>query len=159
MWACQCTLNHTNSYKKSLKKLQILSPRQYGWFSQQWLLILALFVLTSERYYFNSHQSYPTIMPRRRKLGVDCGSEWTKGYAEKIKVGKPYRQRGNRTSGELKILGYNENTFWEYIRGWGNQQGWSDWRNLQACKFEAPAVLVVSSFMCFLQGNLFLKKK
>ena len=94
-------------------------------------------------------------MPRRRKLGVDCGSEWTKGYAEKIKVGKPYRQRGNRTSWELKILG---KYFLGIYTGMGNQQGWSDWRNLQACKFEAPAVLVVSSFMCFLQGNLFFKK-
>jgi len=94
-------------------------------------------------------------MPRRRKLGVDCGSEWTKGYAEKIKVGKPYRQRGNRTSWELKILG---KYFLGIYTGMGNQQGWSDWRNLQACKFQAPAVLVISNFMCFLQGNLFFKK-
>jgi hypothetical protein len=28
-----------------------------------------------------------------------------RGYAEKIKVDKPSRQKGSRTSGELKILG------------------------------------------------------
>jgi len=88
MWAYQRTQKSYYFIQKNLRKLQILSPRQYGWFSQQWLLLLAsLCVLTSERYYFNSHQSYPRIMPRRRKLGVDCGSEWTKGVCWEDKGG------------------------------------------------------------------------